>query len=112
MKKVVLGMAFVVAMSLSVGVNAQDTKTKKEAAKTETCCKKEAATCDKKSEGCCAKADKKCCENADKKECAKKDAAKTGSCCKKETTACDKKKSGDCCADAAKKKSAKKSDKK
>jgi len=71
MKKVILGMALVAAMSLSVSVSAQDTK-KKECTKTEaSCCKKEAKECDKKKE-CTKDAEKKGCCSADKKECTKK----------------------------------------
>ncbi|MDR0835386.1 MAG: hypothetical protein LBN11_02245 [Tannerella sp.] len=65
MKKMILSVAVVFAMS-SLSAFAQDTKpAKKEAAKTEQCCKKDAA---------------------DKKECCKKDAAATEkkACCQKE----------------------------
>jgi hypothetical protein len=84
MKKVFLGIACMIAMSLSVSVGAQDTKTKKEPAKTATCCKesaKTAACCketkagDKKKESCCAEATQKCPEAA-AKEKAKKEPAK------------------------------------
>jgi len=71
MKKVILGMALIVAMSISVGVNAKDNKTKKECSKTEQCDKKDAKACDKKSE-CTKDAEKKCCkEGAEKKKCPK-----------------------------------------
>ena len=63
MKKVILGMALVAAMSISVNISAQD-KPKKECQKTEQCSKKEAKACDKKSE-CTEK--KKCDKPCDKK---------------------------------------------
>ncbi|MDR0395626.1 MAG: hypothetical protein LBH77_10755 [Tannerella sp.] len=80
MKKVILGMVFMAAMSFSLGVSAKDGKAKKESTKTEQCCKKdkEAKTCDQKKgdKACCTKeADKKCCSEK-KAECPKKDAAK------------------------------------
>jgi Ni/Co efflux regulator RcnB len=77
MKKVILGMVFMAAMSFSFGVSAQDGKAKKESAKTEQCCKedKEAKACDqKKDDKACTKSkDKKCCSE-NKTECTKKDA--------------------------------------
>lgn len=70
MKKVILGVIFMVAMSLAVNVNAKDGKKKQESPKTEQCCKKEAkATGDKK------EAEKKCCQQAkdgEKKTCSAK----------------------------------------
>ncbi|MDR2775863.1 MAG: hypothetical protein LBC19_14225 [Tannerella sp.] len=75
MKKVILGVIFMAAMSLAVNVNAKDGKTKKESPKTEQCCKTEAkATAEKKeAKECCKKeAEKKCCQQAkdgEKKAC-------------------------------------------
>ena len=61
MKKVILGMALIAAMSISVNISAQD-KPKKECPKTEQCEKKDAKACHKKSE---------CTKKAEKKECTK-----------------------------------------
>jgi hypothetical protein len=72
MKKVILGMAFIAAMSFSLSVYAQgDGKDKKKCTKTEQCCKK-----DKEAKTCCTKdkdATKKCCSEK-KAECKGKDA--------------------------------------
>lgn len=77
MKKVILGMAFMVAMSFSLSVGAQDGKDKKEGIKTEQCCKKDkdAKACDRKkgAKACTKDTDKKCCSEK-KTECTKKDA--------------------------------------
>lgn len=76
MKKVILGMAFVAAMSFSLGVSAQDGKDKKECTKTEQCCKK-----DKDAKACADKKDaKECTKSTDKKCCSEK----KGECTKKE----------------------------
>ena len=75
MKKVILGMAFVAMMSFGITINAQDSKTKKEAPKTET--KKNEASC------CSASA------NASAKSCCSQQttatAAGTKSCCSQKT---------------------------
>jgi hypothetical protein len=67
MKKVILGMALIAAMSFSLSAYAQgDGKDKKKGAKTEQCCKK-----DKEAKTCCTKdkdATKKCCSEK-KAEC-------------------------------------------
>jgi len=68
MKNVFLGLLLVAAMSISSGVNAQDTKTKKEAPKAEA--KKTEATCcsaSTKVATCCSlqSADTKCDEKKD-----------------------------------------------
>lgn len=77
MKKLILGVALMAAMSFSVSVSAQDAKTKKECPKTETCCKKEKKACDQKKDGkCCKSQEKKCCSEGAKKECPKKAADK------------------------------------
>lgn len=74
MKKVILGMVFMAAMSFSVGVSAQDGKAKKKSTKTEQCCK-DAKACDQKKDDktCTKSADKKCCSES-KAECTKKNA--------------------------------------
>jgi hypothetical protein len=66
MKRVILGVVFVAAMSLAVSVSAKDGKTKKESPKTEQCCQAKAKAGDKKTDKeCCKKdADKKCCQQA------------------------------------------------
>jgi hypothetical protein len=77
MKKLILSVAFVFAMSVSLSAVAQDKKpAKKEAVKTEQCCKKDAKSADKKE--CCQKDAK----TAEKKECCKKDADKKATCTK------------------------------
>ncbi|MDR2918940.1 MAG: hypothetical protein LBV72_06215 [Tannerella sp.] len=73
MKKVFLSLAVIAAMSLGA-VHAQDTKTKKEASKTEQLAPVEE---DKAKEGCCKdKKEEGCCK--DKKEECKE---KKSSCC-------------------------------
>lgn len=81
MKKLLCSLAVVVALACTTSVMAQDAKQKKEATKTEVCCKKDNAKKVEKA-SCCAteKADKKasCC----KAEKSKK--AENASCCKKD----------------------------
>ena len=85
MKNVFLGLLLVAAMSISLGVNAQDTKTKKDAPKAET-----TKTETTKSEATCCSATTKvatCCsmQGADAKSDEKKD------CCQIEKKISDKK---------------------
>jgi hypothetical protein len=82
MKKVILGVIFMAAMSLAVNANAKDGKTKQESPKSEQCCTKEAKATGEKKEAkeCCKKeAEKKCCQQAkegEKKACSVKAADK------------------------------------
>jgi hypothetical protein len=79
MKKVILGVVFIAAMSLAVSVSAKDGKTKKESPKTEQSCQSKAKAGDEKKECCKKDADKKCCQHAKdgkKKACNAKDADK------------------------------------
>ena len=82
MKKVILGLALVFAVSFSASVSANEGKAKKKVAKTETCCKKDAKACDKAAKACdkdakaCDKKAKACDKKgAEKKSCCAKDAA-------------------------------------
>ncbi|MDR0699445.1 MAG: hypothetical protein LBG28_09570 [Tannerella sp.] len=83
MKKVILGVIFMAAMSLAVNVNAKDGKTKQESPKTEQCCKKEAKATGEKKEAkeCCKKeAENKNCQqtkDVKKKSCSAKSAKAT-----------------------------------
>lgn len=71
MKKLMLSLTLLAAISLGATMNAQDTKTKKEPAKTEACCKKDAKS-DKKG-GCCTA---KTAEAKDKRSCCSAKAGK------------------------------------
>ena len=77
MKKVILGLALVLAVGLSASVSAKDNNAKKGKAKTETCCKKDKDT--------------KECSKKDAKACDKKKS-------KKDAKACDKKETKSCCS--------------
>ena len=79
MKKVILGLALVFAVSFSASVDAKDNKAKKESTKTEASCSKDAKACDKKDAKACDKAAKAC--DKDAKACDKK-AEKKGCCAK------------------------------
>ena len=73
MKHVFLGLLMVAAMSISLGVNAEDSKAKKETLKTETTTVKTTKTETTKSESsCCSAATKATCCSA---------TTKTTSCC-------------------------------
>ena len=77
MKKVILGLALVFAVSFSM--SAKDNKTEKEETKTETCSKKDAKACDKKDAKACDKKDAKACDKKEVKACDEKK-----SCCTKD----------------------------
>ncbi len=71
MKKVILGIAFLAAISFTANVNAQDDDSKKK-----ECTKTEKACTAKKSKECTKKTAKACTKSAEKKKCCKTDAKK------------------------------------